>query len=63
MIIKNQQKYEGGYKARMAGRPRYYGCHTGMRSTLESDMADFFTGWDMADADVRKFRLDIPIRY
>ncbi len=60
--VKNQQKYEEGYKARMNGRPRYYSCHTGMRSTLESDKADFFAGWDVADEDVKKFELSIPVR-
>lgn len=60
--VKNQQKYEEGYKARMDGRPRYYGCHFGMRSTLESDKADFFTGWDVAEEDVKKFKLSIPVK-
>ena len=60
--VKNQQMYENGYKARMAGKPRYYGCHFGMRSTLESDKTDFFTGWDVAEADVKKFNLSIPVR-
>lgn len=61
--VKNQQMYEQGYKARMDGRPRYYGCHMGMRSTLESDKADFFAGWDMAEADIKTFNLTIPVKH
>jgi hypothetical protein len=60
--VKNQTRFEEGYKARMAGRPRYYGCHTGMRSTLESDKADFFAGWDAAQVDVKEFDLNIAVR-
>jgi len=60
--VKNQAQYEAGYNARMAGKARYYGCHTGMKSTLESDKADFFTGWDTAATDIVKFGLSIPVK-
>ena len=33
------------------GRDRYYGCHYGMRSTLEQHRAEFFRGYDAAAAD------------
>lgn len=33
----------------LAGRPRYYGCHLGMRSTLEADRAAYYAGWDEVD--------------
>lgn len=31
------------------GYPRSYGCHFGMRSTLEGDRAEFYRGYDAAE--------------
>ena len=50
----NQLKDEGsfyaaGKHARQENKPRYYGCHCGMRSTLETSRNDFFRGWDDED--------------
>ncbi len=35
-----------GAAAKAAGLPRAYGCHYGMRSTREADMAAFYRGFD-----------------
>src|SRR5262245_9732067 len=36
-----------GAFARLLRHPRYYGCHAGMRSTLEADMIAFYRGYDL----------------
>ena len=43
--------FEAGMVAYRTGRPRQYGCHFGMRSTLEMDRHDFNEGWDYARAE------------
>lgn len=52
-------KSEGLYFAAGAltfqlGHVRGYGCHYGMRSTLESDRAEFYRGYDAAEAGARR---------
>jgi hypothetical protein len=45
--LRSEGNYEAaGELARKHGLPRYYGCHCGMRSTLESSKAAFFRGYD-----------------
>jgi hypothetical protein len=39
-----------GQVARLEGGDRNYGCHFGMRSTLERDRDEFNRGWDEIDA-------------
>lgn len=36
------------------GYPRSYGCHVGMRSTLETDRAEFYRGYDAAQTGARR---------
>jgi hypothetical protein len=48
-FVINTQVYRGQI-ARLNGEDRQYGCHFGMRSTRERDMANFYEGWDAADA-------------
>lgn len=38
--------FSAGALARELGQPRYYGCHVGMRSTLDRDRNEFYRGWD-----------------
>jgi len=38
---------------RLEGRPPYYGCHFGMRSSLEADKAEYFAGWREIDYALR----------
>lgn len=40
--------FAAGAVAKQIGGMRYYGCHYGMRSTKERDMAEFFAGYDAA---------------
>lgn len=40
--------FAAGAAARQLGQPRHYGCHLGMRSTLEHDRDEFYRGWDAA---------------
>jgi hypothetical protein len=47
-FIINPQRYRGQVE-RLNGNPRAYGCHVGMRSTRETDMASFLEGWDEID--------------
>lgn len=44
--------FAAGALAAALGKDRYYGCHFGMRSTLEASKEAFFRGYDaqMADA-------------
>lgn len=42
----NGNMYGAGALARALGEDRYYGCHYGMRSTLDADRQLFFKGWD-----------------
>jgi len=42
--------FRAGALAYRLGLPRYYGCHVGMRSTLEVDRDEFFDGYDRAIA-------------
>lgn len=44
------EQYWRGWKKALEGGRRSYGCHFGMRSTLEQDKADFFRGFDDAIA-------------
>ena len=51
----NDLKAEGhlfaaGALARSMNHPRQYGCHFGMRSTLDQDREEFYRGWDAAKA-------------
>jgi hypothetical protein len=39
-----------GQLTRMAGDERSYGCHYGMRSTRDSDMQEFYAGFDEIDS-------------
>lgn len=48
-FVINSQVYRG-QMARLNGEARHYGCHFGMRSTRESDMASFYEGWNEIDA-------------
>lgn len=36
------------------GYPRAYGPHFGMRSTLETDRAEFYRGYDAAETGARR---------
>lgn len=60
MVVTEQ--YVRGLKDRAAGKPRYYGCHVGMRLTLEEDRTEYFRGWDeMAaylNSELRRRRTD-----
>ena len=40
--------FAAGALAKQIGTERYYGCHYGMRSTKDRDMAEFFRGYDAA---------------
>lgn len=52
--LKSFGKYrEAGQLARVDGQDRYYGCHFGMRSTLERDREEFYAGWDEIDLAIR----------
>lgn len=42
-------QYNRGRRDRAAGKPCFYGCHVGMRSTLEQDKNDYFRGWHDED--------------
>ena len=46
--------FAAGALAASLGKDRYYGCHVGMRSTLEASREAFFRGYDAAKADVRR---------
>jgi len=50
--IQNTEQFKRGQADKAAGKPRHYGCHFGMRSTLEQDRADYYRGWDYVLADV-----------
>ena len=50
--FKNEH-YRRGFADGSAGKPCYYGCHTGMRSTLEEDRAAYSEGWHDGRDDVR----------
>ncbi|QIG66753.1 hypothetical protein EVB27_083 [Rhizobium phage RHph_TM16] len=51
--------YGAGALARCLNEPRSYGCHFGMRSTLEKDRAAFFKGWDDADAEKKRIAASV----
>ncbi len=36
------------------GLGRSYGCHFGMRSTIEADRAEFFAGYDAASVSAKR---------
>ena len=36
------------------GHNRSYGCHYGMRSTVEADKAEFFAGYDAAAVSAKR---------
>lgn len=40
------EHFRRGYADGSSGKPRYYGCHFGMRSTLEADREAYYRGWD-----------------
>lgn len=42
----DNEHYRRGYAEGSAGKPRFYGAHIGMRSTLERDRQAYFDGWD-----------------
>lgn len=42
-----------GALARTLGHPRQYGCHFGMRSSLDSSRDQFNRGYDAADQGAR----------
>jgi hypothetical protein len=37
----------------LRGHDRYYGCHYGMRSTLEHDKNDYYCGYDEVELAIR----------
>lgn len=40
----NREQFERGAYDALEKSPAYYGCHVGMRSTLEKDKASYMTG-------------------
>jgi hypothetical protein len=46
--MKNDHPFAAGALARSLGVPRSYGCHFGMRSTLDETRSEFYRGWDAA---------------
>jgi len=42
-----------GQMDRLEGKIACYGCHFGMRSTLEADKAEYFAGWREIDYALR----------
>jgi hypothetical protein len=44
----NREQFERGAYDALEKAPAYYGCHFGMRSTLERDKAAYFKGHAMA---------------
>jgi hypothetical protein len=48
----NEQRRRGQLDAAQ-GLPANYGCHYGMRSTLERDRADYKRGYDEVEQDLR----------
>lgn len=49
----NAEQYKRGWNDRTAGQPRCYGCHFGMRSTLEADRAAYVEGYNSAEREIR----------
>ena len=48
--LKSEGRYfEAGVAARQEGRECYYGCHFGMRSTRDSAIAEFTSGYNAKD--------------
>lgn len=41
----NEQRKRGQLDA-LQGKPRYYGCHLGMRSSLEQYQDEYYQGYD-----------------
>lgn len=41
----NKHRLRGQLDA-LKGLEPYYGCHYGMRSTLERDRAEYYAGWE-----------------
>jgi hypothetical protein len=50
--------YKAGKLARKLNSPRYYGCHTGLRSTLATNRDDFFRGWDDEEFAIQNINND-----
>lgn len=50
----NGQVWAAGVLAAASGLDRQYGCHFGMRSTLEYDRELFYKGWDEAHKEMTK---------
>lgn len=48
--LKSEGKFfaAGALLAQLGGFPRSYGCHLGLRSTIERDRAEFYRGYDAA---------------
>lgn len=44
----NREQFERGAYEALDREPRSYGCHFGMRSTLESNKASYYRGYDAA---------------
>lgn len=50
---KADRPFAAGALAYVIGERRYYGCHFGLRSTLEWAKYQFGRGWDQAERDSR----------
>lgn len=46
--------FTAGAMAFQLGQGRTYGCHYGMRSTLDADRDEFYRGYDAAEAGARR---------
>ncbi len=43
---KMDEQRRRGQEDALQGKPRYYGCHFGMRSSLEASRKQYYLGWD-----------------
>ena len=48
--LKTEHPFAAGALARSLGIPRSYGCHFGMRSSLDHCRSEFYCGWDAMGA-------------
>jgi hypothetical protein len=49
----NEHRMRGQVDA-LKGNPRHYGCHVGMRSTLERDRDEYLAGYDEVERLLRR---------
>lgn len=58
---KNERPFAAGALAFIQDEARYYGCHYGMRGTLDWAKDQFYAGYDTAERDYHNKPIQTPI--